>query len=160
MTTELAPAPGATFTCSSCGESFTEKEAAVACDNCVTRGGCGMLRCPRCGFEQTRTPAFLGRLLNLFRRRKAPRSLEEAVAGACAGSVPLSTLRAGESAVIEKFEQVSNVRKFLSLGILPGTHVTVIRHSPAMVLRVGYSEFAFDHALASTVQVHRLTLNL
>jgi len=71
MTTELAPAPGATFTCSSCGESFTEKEAAVACDNCVTRGGCGMLRCPRCGFEQTRTPAFLGRLLNLFRRLDA-----------------------------------------------------------------------------------------
>jgi len=96
----------------------------------------------------------------MFGSRKKQLSVEEALAGACAGAVPLSNLRSGESAVIEKFLQIGNVRKFLSLGILPGTHVTIVRHSPAVVLRVGYSEFALDRALASTVQVHRLTLNV
>lgn len=48
------------------------------------------------------------------------------------------------------------MKKFIALGILPGTHVTIVKHTPTVVLRVGYSEFAFDRPLASTVKVHRV----
>ncbi|MBX7245661.1 MAG: ferrous iron transport protein A [Candidatus Sumerlaeaceae bacterium] len=71
-------------------------------------------------------------------------------------SAVLSDLAKGETALIERFSDLAHVRKFLSLGILPGTSITVLKQSPAVVLRVGYSEFAFDRRLAGTVQVRRM----
>lgn len=115
-----------------------------------------MTRCPSCGYEEARTPRFLARVLSFFAgARLRGASGRQAGADTASAQALLSELRAGESAVVEKFLKVADVRKFLSLGVLPGTHVTVVRHSPVVVLRVGYSEFAFDRALASTVQVHR-----
>ncbi len=67
----------------------------------------------------------------------------------------LASLRQGDTAFIERFAAPQHARKFLSLGILPGTSVTVLKQFPAIVLRVGYSEFAFDRKLASTVIVRR-----
>jgi Fe2+ transport system protein FeoA len=101
----------------------------------------------------------VGLLRRLFRRRPPVFDADKVTAAApgnCCGEVNLAELRSGESGVIEKYAEIAHVRKFLSMGILPGTHVTVMRHSPAVVLRVGYSEFAFDRQLAGTVQVHRL----
>ena len=70
--------------------------------------------------------------------------------------MPLNEVGEGESAEVVKFTDTANQRKFLSLGILPGTVIQIVRRWPAVVLRVGYSEFAFDHALAATVVVRRL----
>ena len=67
----------------------------------------------------------------------------------------LASLRQGDTAFIERFAAPEHARKFLSLGILPGTSITVLKQFPAIVLRVGYSEFAFDRKLASTVIVRR-----
>lgn len=154
-TTVEAPRAEAGTTCSSCGYEFGQEEGHIACGTCVSKGGCGMVKCPKCGLEQARTPAFLERLLGFF-RRSTPNGAAAGEAGAIpAGSLLLSGLQAGETAVVEKFLDTANVRKFLSLGILPGTQLTVIRNSPVVVLRVGYSEFAFDRALASTLQVQR-----
>ena len=67
----------------------------------------------------------------------------------------LASLRQGDTAYIERFAAPEHARKFLSLGILPGTSITVLKQFPAIILRVGYSEFAFDRKLASTVIVRR-----
>lgn len=40
--------------CAFCGHDFDASLAAPSCANCVIAGGCGMVRCPNCGFE---TPA-------------------------------------------------------------------------------------------------------
>lgn len=171
------------MTCVACGFGFDEETAKNTCDSCAAKGGCGLARCPRCGYEQGRLPRPLARLMAWWSgRRRAAAAARAAgsvsatglaaglapdgtaaddeynTSGACAGSIALSDLRDGESAVVERFRQVGHVRKFLSLGILPGTHLTVLRAKPAVVLRVGYSEFAFDRELAATVEVHRLTL--
>ncbi len=107
----------------------------------------------------TLEPGLIGIVRSIGRavRGLLPRSASGAdAAGNCCGSISLAQLKQGESCVIEKYLEVGHVRKFLSLGILPGTYVTVLKHSPLVVLRVGYSEFAFDRPLANTVQVHRL----
>jgi Fe2+ transport system protein FeoA len=71
--------------------------------------------------------------------------------------MPLCDLEKGEHAIIERFEELGHVRKFLSLGLLPGTSITLLKASPAVVVRAGYSEFALDRALAATVSVRRLS---
>jgi Fe2+ transport system protein FeoA len=145
--------------CSACKYEFTREEAKGACNTCASSGGCGKARCPRCGYETIFEPGLVGLVKKIFRRRPQIIDADHVTAAApgnCCGAVALSELRQGESGVIEKYAEIAHVRKFLSMGILPGTHITVLKHSPAVVLRVGYSEFAFDRALAGTVQVHRL----
>lgn len=147
--------------CSACRYEFTREEAKTACTTCASSGGCGKARCPKCGYETIAEPGVLGFVKKFFKSRPAAVDadvLTSAQPGNCCSAVSLAELRQGESGVIEKYAEISHVRKFLSMGILPGTHITVLRHSPAVVLRVGYSEFAFDRRLAGTVQVHRLPI--
>jgi len=40
------------------------------------------------------------------------------------------------------------------MGILPGTHITVIQRFPSYVFQVGYSQFAVDRHLAEVIYVH------
>jgi Fe2+ transport system protein FeoA len=88
----------------------------------------------------------------ITRRRPDAKAFEHT----CPGPTNLASLKAGESCIVEKFLDIAQVRKFLSLGVLPGTHLIVLKKEPVVVLRMGYSEFAFDKQLASTVQVHKL----
>lgn len=144
--------------CPCCDHQFTDAEGRSTCTACVAKSGCGLLRCPTCGFESAREPRIVDRLRHAFHavkwrlggRRTPPDP-------ACTPSMALSDLHRGEEAVVEMFGELHSVRKFLSLGILPGTIVQVLRASPGVVVRVGYSEFAFDRALASTVKVKRLS---
>lgn len=108
--------------------------------------------------EAPREPAFVHRLRILFRLDKRHRTQAHAGTGCVidykhAFPETLDELRRGQSARIESFSELAHVRKFLSLGILPGTTITILKQFPAVVLRVGYSEFAIDRLLASTVRV-------
>jgi Fe2+ transport system protein FeoA len=115
-----------------------------------------MVKCPNCGIETAREPGIVQRVRGWFRRGEAA-LLKPAPGGLCNDTPPtLDDLRQGESAIVEKFLDNAHIRKFLSLGILPGTSVTILKQFPAVVLRVGYSEFAFDRALARTVTVRRV----
>lgn len=86
---------------------------------------------------------------------RAPQEDSAAVPAMRDGRPTMASLRKGETAVVERFAEPRHARKFLSLGILPGTGITVLKQYPAIVLRVGYSEFAFDRKLAATVLVRR-----
>lgn len=74
------------------------------------------------------------------------------------GEVDLSTLRAGERAVVVRLDEgdPSRLRKLLALGILPGVSISVRRRSPCFVLDVGYSQLALDSAGAASVFVRRM----
>ena len=144
------------ITCPACNHEFDAKEAAgTACGACLARGACGLVKCPECGYESPREPGVLQRLLSALAGRKPAANGAKPAAGACLEKVTLAGLRQGENAIIERFGDLAHARKFLSLGLLPGTTVTVLKSTPAVVLRVGYSEFALDRALAGTVQVRR-----
>ncbi|HBF34607.1 TPA: hypothetical protein DDW35_08580 [Candidatus Sumerlaeota bacterium] len=137
--------------CPSCHKEFDPSESIAACASCAGKGSCGRIRCPHCGNETVREPNILQKIRNLFpvRKKKSPvhpGQLKKA-------KLLLSDLKQGQNAMIEAFEDLAHVRKFLSLGILPGTPVHVVKRFPAVVLRSGYSEFAFDRRLAKTVRV-------
>jgi Fe2+ transport system protein FeoA len=143
--------------CPCCGEEFTNAESFEACTGCLARSACGLVKCPHCNYESTREPGLVKRLRMAFGPKPKPRlPANTAAPPDCPVSLLLSELHPGESASIETFLDMGQMKKFIALGILPGTHVTVVKHSPSVVLRVGYSEFAFDRPLASTVKVHRL----
>jgi Fe2+ transport system protein FeoA len=144
------------LTCPACNHQFDEAAArGTACGACLAAGACGLVKCPECGYESPREPGVLQRFFAFLAGRRPAVGGSKPFGGACLDAVTLAMLRDGESAVIEKLGDIAHARKFLSLGLLPGTTVTVLKSSPAVVLRVGYSEFALDRALASTVQVRR-----
>lgn len=49
--------------CGFCSMEIDEKEARHACAACpLHKNGCKRLKCPRCGYENPETPAFIRRL--------------------------------------------------------------------------------------------------
>ncbi len=74
------------------------------------------------------------------------------------GEVDLSTLRAGERAVVVRLDDSDSARlhKLLALGILPGVSISVRRRSPCYVIEVGYSQLALDSDGAASVFVRRM----
>lgn len=141
--------------CSCCGHEFDEAEGQAACSSCVAKQSCGLVRCPQCGFESAREPGYLQRLRGWFTGAK-PVQEPPAQGPLCHMTVPLTDLDEGESAEIQGFAGNANIRKFLSLGILPGLHISLLKKTPAVVIRAGYSEFAFDRDLAGALRVRRL----
>ena len=57
------------MTCSFCGREFSEAQAEKECRTCSVFGGCKKVKCPYCGYEMPRQPAFFKR----FRLRKEKR---------------------------------------------------------------------------------------
>lgn len=139
--------------CRECGTEFDETANEAACGICAMRSHCAMVKCPNCGVEMPRPPHPLAKLRELlFGHPPTPRSPHPE--GLCQRpGLTLAEVKQGQNALVERFLDPSNARKFFVLGILPGTTVTVLKHSPAVVVRVGYSEFAFDKNLAQTVLV-------
>jgi hypothetical protein len=45
--------------CSLCGLEFKEEEGLSACRGCRLARSCGLVRCPRCGYQVPLEPKFL-----------------------------------------------------------------------------------------------------
>jgi hypothetical protein len=58
--------------CGMCGTEFTEEQAGAACKGC-SLGGCGMLRCPRCGYEMPKEAALIKWLKGWRKKEHAKR---------------------------------------------------------------------------------------
>ena len=74
---------------------------------------------------------------------------------ATAKSRPLTEARVGERCVVVRLEmtQVERVRRLVALGVMPGSAVEVHQRWPGVVFKMGYSEFAVDAELASSIYV-------
>ena len=48
--------------CGLCGRQFDEQKAQGACRGCGKAAGCGLVRCPYCGYEAAPEPGWLRRL--------------------------------------------------------------------------------------------------
>jgi Fe2+ transport system protein FeoA len=142
--------------CPCCGEEYNVSEGQSACQGCPASRMCALTRCPHCGYESAKEPGFVSRLKAFFMPQ--PLRPPDCPQDTADRRMPMSLadLEAGDTAVVEGFREHAHVRKFLSMGILPGTHVVLVKKSPAVVIRAGYSEFAFDRTLAGIVKVHRL----
>jgi hypothetical protein len=52
----------AALTCGFCGAAFVEDTGQAACQGCPLSRGCGLVRCPHCGYENPRQPGWLMKL--------------------------------------------------------------------------------------------------
>ena len=56
--------------CGLCGYEFDANDAQMACGACPVAGHCGLIRCPRCGYEMPPEAKLVGWLRQLSRRRR------------------------------------------------------------------------------------------
>ncbi len=70
--------------------------------------------------------------------------------------VALCDLCPGQEGVVAylKAESEGDMRKFLAMGLLPGTRLRLEQRFPAYVFALGHSRFVIDRELAQAVQVH------
>ena len=50
--------------CTLCGYEFDKNESVSSCAGCLMSKGCGMMRCPNCGYEVPTEPKSLSILRN------------------------------------------------------------------------------------------------
>lgn len=69
----------------------------------------------------------------------------------------LADLHPGQSASVIGLKDLAaedrQVRKYLTMGLVPGAEITLVQRFPAYVFEMGYSQFAIDRELASAVLV-------
>lgn len=72
-------------------------------------------------------------------------------------SVALPELEIEEEATVTCLEEpgARPSSKLASMGILPGVRVRLLQRYPAYVIRLGYTDFALDEALARRIRVRR-----
>jgi hypothetical protein len=70
--------------CGFCGREFAVDEGQPTCAKCPLRGGCQLVRCPHCGYENPVVPAWVDRLRAWFGSAEARRAGYDA-AGAYQG---------------------------------------------------------------------------
>jgi len=82
---------------------------------------------------------------------------EEARMAGNVGVVPLTEVLPGERAEIAYLATTDNkkMQKLMSMGVLPGNHISLERAFPTFVFRLGHSEFAVDAQLAREIFVRK-----
>lgn len=82
---------------------------------------------------------------------------EQARAAGSVGVVALTELKPGDPGEIAYLAagDVRKMQKLMSMGVLPGTSVTLLRTYPSYIFKVGQSEFAVDEELAREIFVRK-----
>lgn len=136
--------------CAHCRKDFTPNEAQKGCESCGLFGGCHLLKCPYCGYEQPREPGMVQWIRNKMKRKPDPAPPLNSD-----GVLPLSALAIGEAGFVHSLliDDQTLLRKLMSLGLLPAVRVKLIQKYPAYVLQIGYTQIAIDRQLASAVKI-------
>lgn len=73
------------------------------------------------------------------------------------GIVAMTELKAGEAGGIAYLAASDDkkMQKLMSMGVLPGSEITLIQKFPSYIFKVGHSQFAVDEALARQIHVRR-----
>ena len=119
------------MTCPLCGFSFKEVLGRSACGNCPMGGDCTWACCPNCGYALA--PG----------RRGAPSAAKN-----------LADLRPGDSAEIQDLDNSAGegrVRAAMSLGLVPGVRVQMVRRHPTVLVKAGLRSLALDESLARVI---------
>lgn len=82
---------------------------------------------------------------------------EQARADGAVGVVALTELKPGDPGEIAYLaaSDVRKMQKLMSMGVLPGTSVILLRTYPTYIFKVGQSEFAVDEELAREIFVRQ-----
>ncbi|CUU36300.1 hypothetical protein DCOP10_116332 [Armatimonadetes bacterium DC] len=58
------------MTCGMCGREMTDEGIQKACRGCAAFGGCRLVKCPYCGYEQPQQPGWLKWLVEIAKRKQ------------------------------------------------------------------------------------------
>lgn len=142
--------------CPLCGHRFA-KSGASACTSCPLNGGCNLICCPNCGYQQpdVRTSR-LARWLNRWFKVQYPQP-----SAADCNLAPICTLAQcdpHQPACIRALSPAMPDTRRETLhahGLLPGRAVTVIQQNPVTIVRIGAAELALEQDLAGLIEVDR-----
>ena len=122
-------------TCPLCGFSFDDRLGRSSCANCPMGGDCTWACCPNCGYA-------------LAPGRKGPASAAR----------NLAELPPGESAEIMDLDGSTGqerVKAAISMGLVPGVRVQMVRRHPTVLVKAGLRSLALDEALAKVIILGR-----
>ncbi len=73
------------------------------------------------------------------------------------GIVPLTELKAGEVGEIAYLAVTDDkkMQKLMSMGVLPGSSMTLMQKFPSYIFKVGHSQFAVDDLLAREIHIRK-----
>jgi predicted amidophosphoribosyltransferase len=54
--------------CGFCGHEFQDEEGIRGCGKCGKPGGCSMVRCPKCFYENPPEPALVKKIKGMFKK--------------------------------------------------------------------------------------------
>jgi len=139
--------------CPFCGLNFSEAEADQACRGCVLHRSCGLIRCPRCGYESFPEPRLVTWCRNRFSAYVSNNG--QSAENSVEGLTSLADLQPGQGGCVVRFDRMNgsanHFMKLMAMGLYPGVSIELLRRSPSFVFRTGYSEFAIDEELARIV---------
>ena len=148
------------MTCSFCGTVFEEDGARHECRECAFAGGCRSVRCPNCHYESPEVDGWIKKISEWGEKMVKKWKGGEAGGAATpqAGVLPvvsLAKMDPGGSGVVVELVVGSDgqASKCLSLGILPGTAITLHKRTPSYIFSIGFSQFAVDEGMASVILV-------
>jgi hypothetical protein len=78
--------------CGFCGKPFEENRSQPACKQCPVGSGCGLVRCPHCGYENPSTPGWIAFLKKHLGRTPDP--VDAGSSPARPGSLSLPVIQA------------------------------------------------------------------
>lgn len=70
-------------------------------------------------------------------------------------AIALSSLESGTKGNIAYLQtkDKEQMQKLLSIGAIPGVHITLMQKFPSYVFKIGHSQFAVDKELAQSIYV-------
>lgn len=140
--------------CSFCGLEYAPEDAKTACNNCPLGSICTHQCCPHCGYLEAQAPTWLVRLKNWLKWKPSSSGIETSI-NASKEIRSLNEAKAGQDMQITHLasDDDATLNRLLSLGLLPGTRVTVVQSFPSFLLQLGYIQIAIDEQLARSIQV-------
>lgn len=79
--------------CGFCGKPFDEDSSQPACKQCPVGSGCGLVRCPHCGYENPGTPGWIAFLKKHLGKKPDPVAAVATVSRPRSLSLPVIQLR-------------------------------------------------------------------
>jgi len=113
--------------------------------------GCGLVKCPNCGYENPKEPSLYRWLAQKKDETKAAvaSTREEAFTSSVAA------LHTGMRGQIVRIDQTNKtrLRKFLAMGLLPGVNMELLRRFPSYLIKMGHTQIAIDAEMAAGIYV-------
>lgn len=141
--------------CQLCGFEFDETE--MSCHaSCALGKHCAIVCCPNCGYQvvdesKSKLAQALTRAIHRARGRPA---------GSEAPSLTrrLSEMRPGQSGTVVSIDarKAARLDRLSTLGVVPGSQVTLVQRQPAYVLRAGFTELSLEREVADEIVIEVL----